>query len=334
MKQKINMVASATKYLFIISASLFAHLHAHAVSFDCAKSSTNIEKAICSTGYLGELDDKLDHLYATLRNHLDSNRSSALLASQRRWIKDRNSRCGEAKDQAVCLKALYMNRIDALQTQISELLLPQQVVFLPLSGKKKEAILALPKSYGFPQGEAVLKNALYYELNENIDLIDVSYAPPIIAGLYKVDYKMGTAKRISSNLSSRGTDSIRLDKQVVFVTGNSFVRHGRVSESISLLVVGPNKIYERLVYSGQYIYSEASKEPLCTRKSDPEISISDKIAKQLVDYKLSSDNEFTFRLTFEATDCVTGKTETVEQILKKSDLDKPALREVQKTHQS
>jgi uncharacterized protein len=92
----------------LIIALLMASSVAHATSFNCAKASTYVEKAICSDATLGKLDDALTQNYNAMRAS-DLDDGAALKKEQRAWIAQRN-KC--ATDQ--CLVDLYRKRIDAV----------------------------------------------------------------------------------------------------------------------------------------------------------------------------------------------------------------------------
>jgi uncharacterized protein len=81
---------------------------ARAASFDCAKASTFVEKAICSDKQLSGLDDQLAGLYKAAR--ATAANSATLEAEQQAWL--------SARDQctnAACLKKAYADRIAALK---------------------------------------------------------------------------------------------------------------------------------------------------------------------------------------------------------------------------
>ncbi len=79
----------------------------HAASFDCAKASTTVEKAICSNAELSALDDRLSAAYkAALTDTLDP---ASVKTSQREWVKARN-----ACKTVSCLQEAYRGRIAAL----------------------------------------------------------------------------------------------------------------------------------------------------------------------------------------------------------------------------
>lgn len=89
-------------------------------SFDCSKAKTNIEKLICGSQQLSELDSKLEETYLNQRkktNPVEKNsqkQSNAdedrLVAEQKHWLKHTRNACS---DEA-CLKQAYTSRIDAL----------------------------------------------------------------------------------------------------------------------------------------------------------------------------------------------------------------------------
>lgn len=82
-------------------------LAAQAASFDCAKASTPVEKAICAESRLSDLDEQLAFSYKhTAETTVDID---SLRAGQRAWLKSRN----QCRDNA-CLVNAYQQRIDEL----------------------------------------------------------------------------------------------------------------------------------------------------------------------------------------------------------------------------
>src|SRR3954468_16367568 len=63
----------------------------HAASFDCAKASTRVEKAICADPALGRLADDVAAAYAAARAGLDDTWRPRLLRSQREWLSTRSA---------------------------------------------------------------------------------------------------------------------------------------------------------------------------------------------------------------------------------------------------
>ena len=75
-----------------------------AASFDCAKAGTKVEKLICSTPSLSELDSDLADIYKDALR-----KDSSLRQQQLSWIKERN-KCNDAS----CLESSYKDRLDDL----------------------------------------------------------------------------------------------------------------------------------------------------------------------------------------------------------------------------
>src|SRR5919109_263464 len=75
-----------------------------AASFDCANTTSRVEKLICADNDLSNLDDRLAAEYRAARR---TGLSDSQVSSQRAWITRRNA-C-EDKD---CVKELYESRID------------------------------------------------------------------------------------------------------------------------------------------------------------------------------------------------------------------------------
>jgi uncharacterized protein YecT (DUF1311 family) len=79
------------------SVSLFAFFLAGAASanaFGCAKSTTKVEKAICSDRDLGAADTEMANAYAAVRDASSPSEKKMLTLSQRRWIEQRENYCG------------------------------------------------------------------------------------------------------------------------------------------------------------------------------------------------------------------------------------------------
>src|SRR6187401_325360 len=87
--------------------SLILMSSAQAASFDCAKASTFVEKAICSDQELSGMDDQLARLYKAAR--AAATNASTLEAEQKSWLSSRD-RCTDG----ACLTKAYADRIAAL----------------------------------------------------------------------------------------------------------------------------------------------------------------------------------------------------------------------------
>lgn len=95
------------KLLSVMMLFLMSSSSAFAVSFDCSKASTFVEKEICSDSLLGRLDDALSENYKGMLESDFGNSKNSLKTEQRKWLADRNE-CTNNK----CLVDSYRKRID------------------------------------------------------------------------------------------------------------------------------------------------------------------------------------------------------------------------------
>lgn len=96
------------KSVVMSSAALAAMLALapSAAAFDCAKASTDTEKAICADPAVKAADDEMAAAYAALLPLMQGDQAAMLKANQRAWLKVREMNCGwqeEAADKAACL---------------------------------------------------------------------------------------------------------------------------------------------------------------------------------------------------------------------------------------
>jgi len=100
-----------TYSLLLISGALLSlgtYSSANAASFDCAKASTKIEKAICGSAQVSKLDSDLDAAYKGAIKR--QGQADAVKIAQRAWVKDVRNAC---QDES-CLINVYKQRIGAL----------------------------------------------------------------------------------------------------------------------------------------------------------------------------------------------------------------------------
>lgn len=96
---------------------------AQAASFDCARASTEVEKAICANPRLSRSDDVLARAYATALGGLSDEAKATIQASQRKWLGFAALACtADARpftapltdEQQGCLDMVYRARIEEL----------------------------------------------------------------------------------------------------------------------------------------------------------------------------------------------------------------------------
>jgi len=84
-------------------------------SFDCAKASTPIERAICGDWEVSGLDLQLSEVYEKGRRGLDTVPAREELRTlQRDWLKARDTDCAAAPEIVACVRRYYRQQIDVL----------------------------------------------------------------------------------------------------------------------------------------------------------------------------------------------------------------------------
>lgn len=81
-------------------------------SFDCARASTAIERAICASAELARQDNALARAYATARSN-----GWVAATAQRQWIRERRAVCAPmGQGLESCIRQINADRIDALRS--------------------------------------------------------------------------------------------------------------------------------------------------------------------------------------------------------------------------
>ncbi len=91
-----------------------------ASAFDCAKASTDTEKAICADPAAKAADDAMTAAYEALLSKMQGEQAAMLKASQRAWLKLREQNCGwqeTAAEKAACLVEKTTQRADYLSAK-------------------------------------------------------------------------------------------------------------------------------------------------------------------------------------------------------------------------
>lgn len=93
---------------------------AQAASFDCKKSTTKVEKAICADNTLSQADSDLNKAFIQVRDAYDASKRESLIKGQRNWMKLRSIACitqhnPVADDKlSECLLSVYQERLNEL----------------------------------------------------------------------------------------------------------------------------------------------------------------------------------------------------------------------------
>jgi hypothetical protein len=90
-------------------------LRAGGPSYDCAAAATATEKVICTNASLSRQDLALAQLVTQIREGHDTVPARNQLRDlQRRWLKERDTRCTTAPDINACLETQYQTQYDRL----------------------------------------------------------------------------------------------------------------------------------------------------------------------------------------------------------------------------
>ncbi|MFJ3059034.1 lysozyme inhibitor LprI family protein [Herbaspirillum sp. NPDC087042] len=105
-----NKGKSKVKRIIVGISLIVSSALVHAASFDCAKASTKIEKAICGDEQLSKLDSDLMTAYKVAQTSAtDPNK---LKSEQKAWLQASRNKCEDAR----CIKTAYEDRINALKS--------------------------------------------------------------------------------------------------------------------------------------------------------------------------------------------------------------------------
>ncbi len=188
---------------------------AAAPSFDCSRASAPVERLICSSDPLAELDGKLGAVFRETRERLDETARAASLREQRRWLQSRLTQCripasgdlpAEAGDDAKrCLGTLYEARIAALETQINQPRTATAALPGAAPAKTEPAAVPIAPQAAEPkaaESRAKLSRSLFPAKGANEALVTVGEF-----GRYSVIVKsdQGTAVQLVDRMAGPGT---------------------------------------------------------------------------------------------------------------------------------
>ena len=93
-------------------------------SYDCAKATEEIERAICHVESLAKLDVELSGVYKSLTGKLAAPERDTLKSEQRDWLAKRDRQCGPYKGWVGCLTGMYKDRTAELQKRLEHTGIP------------------------------------------------------------------------------------------------------------------------------------------------------------------------------------------------------------------
>lgn len=84
-------------------------------SYDCAKATKELNRAICYSPGVAALDVQLGQAYRSALQQLPPEKKQDLQRQQREWLAERDKECSIYKWWVSCLKGFYNDRIDELK---------------------------------------------------------------------------------------------------------------------------------------------------------------------------------------------------------------------------
>ena len=83
-----------------------------AASFRCEKGRTDVEKLVCTTESLSELDSRLGRAYALALNDASPDQRPGVISEQKKWLESVRNRCAGV----ACLTMAYVSRLHVLSS--------------------------------------------------------------------------------------------------------------------------------------------------------------------------------------------------------------------------
>lgn len=207
-------------------------------SFDCAKASNAIDRAICKDKDLAEADREMVTLYSMLLGRLSGPAKEALQKSQVQWIANRNRGCtsSDADLMTRCLTTRYENRIADLKasgTGIYPFVEEQTIAKKGKAGKVSYSIdISYPRFAGKTADFSVI-NRIYAD---NAAKGARESTPPADAG---VDREQEWSAEGGYSLYRPGPDAITVSSGFWAYTGGA---HGYGSITCTLIDLRTGKV--------------------------------------------------------------------------------------------
>jgi uncharacterized protein len=208
----------------VAALGLFGSSLAPAASFDCAKAATSVEKAICASPEVSDLDEYLGRYFHAARAEVGS-AGACLVRNQRDWLRGTRNKCADA----ACLKPVYLARLaelDALQPGASALKnveLPRVKTLVWIVPAAEDAVAAPPPTKPEP---LVLAGKLVDDVasGDGYVLQDARGAKHVLLSLMFIDGSSGArlemlARNKSATFEARGQRETSSDGTAHFAPG-------------------------------------------------------------------------------------------------------------------
>ena len=273
-----SVLSSAVVLLLLAAGSARAQ-----PSFDCAKASNAVERAICADPGLAALDVEMAALYAAARATVQGGAAEKLVAGQRAWMK-RRGRCG---GNAACLAAQMGERIAELRqspaTESAALACPEAL------GEARAMVSGIRFSIGMVQ---TLTPGTGLELGYTLSSAKPAPLPLFIVADFPVATRFKGKGFLPLTAGARGPDGLKHAEER---TRAIIPLHGRVPAAsgvitVFLLSAGPQDIGISLVTvgrCGEHVLRTERSPGLTVELGLPEIVLQDRFTADAPDELLA-----------------------------------------------
>lgn len=228
---------------------LFSH-QSIAASFDCNKATTKVEKGICASKDISDLDKRLAWYYKKYYKYKTGAQRKTFRTTQLAWLRERDDNCNLAKNLQGCLKTEYEKRIDVIHAENHflskdmKVSRPELSTYLKSTGKF-EIGSKFPEYYVITQSEFIIA-------------IDWAQGGKRQHGLYFVNLQSNTLEKVLSGYPNFDGIYQDNDRTVIVATTDS-QRAGLGWQQISAIelhngLITTNKVvsYEYYALDGDY----------------------------------------------------------------------------------
>jgi len=252
-------------------------------SFDCAKASNAVERAICADPNLAALDVEMAALYAAARSAAQGSAAEKLVAGQRAWMK-RRSRCG---GNGACLAAQIATRIAELRqspvTQSAALACPEAL------GEARATVAGIQFSLSMVQ---TLTPRTGLQVGYRLSSTQPAPLPLFIVADFPAATRFEGKGFLPLTAGARGPDGLKHAKER---TRAIIPLHGRVPAAsgaitVFLLSAGPQDIGISLVTGGrcgEHVLRTERSPGLTVELGLPEIVLQDRFTTDAPDELLA-----------------------------------------------
>jgi len=153
---------------FVVFALLVA-MPAMGASFDCVKAQSRVEKLVCETPKISDLDSKLGQVYDEALRKANPEQRKQLITEQKHWLQFTRNPC----DTETCLKHAYWSRQAALEAWFE----PRAPIYKHESDKTEDIKKILATAPLYPMYKTPFCRQVFSDLKE---MKSIRFVDPIV----------------------------------------------------------------------------------------------------------------------------------------------------------